>query len=233
MPSLAQRSADIELMDDLECSGPLIDVTLRELDVINQWLGGNAILLKAFKRLMKNHDHLHVADLGCGGGDQLRLLSDLAKKSSKKYSFTGIDANPNIVTYAKKNTSDHEDIDYLNADIFSEHTSFSNYHLITATLFYHHFTSEQLIAHLNSLHQEGIRYVIINDLHRHWLAYHSIKWITRLFSSSKMVKHDAPLSVARGFKKKELEDIINKSSGWHFTIRWKWAFRWLVTLERT
>ena len=52
----------------------------------------------------------------------------------------------------------------------------------------------------------------INDLHRHPLAYHSIRILTSLFSKSYLVKNDAPLSVLRGFKKKELEDLLIKQA---------------------
>ena len=68
----------------------------------------------------------------------------------------------------------------------------------------------------------------VNDLHRHPLAYHSIKLITSLFSKSYLVKNDAPLSVARGFKKDELIEILQQSSIIHYQLKWMWAFRWLL-----
>jgi hypothetical protein len=69
----------------------------------------------------------------------------------------------------------------------------------------------------------------INDLHRHSLAYHSIRLLTRLFSKSYLVKNDAPISVTRGFKKNELENFLINAGIADYTIQWKWAFRWLVT----
>jgi hypothetical protein len=54
--------------------------------------------------------------------------------------------------------------------------------------------------------------------------------ITKLFSRSSMVKFDAPLSVLRGFKKKELTEILQKASIEHYTLRWKWAFRWQLII---
>lgn len=69
----------------------------------------------------------------------------------------------------------------------------------------------------------------INDLQRHPLAYYSIKWITSLFSKSYLVKNDAPLSVARGFTKKEWIEIFRSAGISNFSIKWKWAFRYLIT----
>ena len=68
----------------------------------------------------------------------------------------------------------------------------------------------------------------INDLHRHPVAYLFIKIITKLFSKSYLVKNDAPLSVLRGFRKNEWQQIFEKSGITNYSIKWKWAFRYLV-----
>ena len=43
-----------------------------------------------------------------------------------------------------------------------------------------------------------------------------------------MVKYDAPLSVLRAFKRRELRKMLDAIAIENFTIRWKWAFRWQV-----
>ena len=55
MPDFSQRSAHIEIMDDLTSSGPVIDQTLYELEVINKWLGGNAVTLNGLEKLLKRN----------------------------------------------------------------------------------------------------------------------------------------------------------------------------------
>ena len=69
----------------------------------------------------------------------------------------------------------------------------------------------------------------INDLHRHAIAYYAIKILTKLFSKSYLVKNDAPLSVQRGFKRKDWEQLFAKAGIENFQCKWRWAFRWLVT----
>jgi hypothetical protein len=69
---------------------------------------------------------------------------------------------------------------------------------------------------------------VINDLQRHWFAYYSIKFLTRLLNGSALVKHDAPVSVLRGFRKSELEALIAAAKVKNVTISWKWAFRYLI-----
>jgi hypothetical protein len=63
------------------------------------------------------------------------------------------------------------------------------------------------------------------------LSYHYIRLLTSLFSKSYLVRHDAPLSVLRGFKKTELETLLEEAGISKYTIQWKWAFRWLVIVH--
>lgn len=96
--------------------------------------------------------------------------------------------------------------------------------------FCHHFEDDVLIDFLKQLRKQTRVAIIINDIHRHWFAYYSIKYLTGLFSKSYMVKYDAQLSVLRAFKKNELQLLIRKAGFDRFNIRWKWAFRFQVIL---
>ena len=100
--------------------------------------------------------------------------------------------------------------------------------IIFSSLFCHHFTEAELTAMLPWMKKNATLGFFINDLHRHTLAYYSIKWISSLFSKSYLVKNDAPLSVARGFTKNEWEQIFKMAGITHFSIYWKWAFRHLI-----
>ena len=227
MIDLSQRSDEEELMDDLLCEGPVVDQTLAELDVINRLLGGNQISIQAFKELIKNRtEPIHLVDLGCGSGDLMKVMADLCRKQGINATFTGIDANPNIVAYAQRHTKDYPEISYQCLNILSEAFREIQCDVIHGCLFCHHFTSAQLSQLFRTFKQMASEQVIINDLHRHPLAYYSIKWLTGWFSKSDMVKNDAAMSVARGFKRKELEAILNQAGIERTLLSWAWAFRW-------
>ncbi len=222
---LKHRSEELEIMDDLDISGPVIDQTLRELNTINRRLGGNQISISAFKNFAKGNE-IKLADLGCGGGD---IMAEMAKWSRKKdinASFVGIDANPHIVEYAKKNTRQYSEISYKPINIFSDDFQKEKFDLIHCCLFVHHFTTEELVVLFRQFKNQARLGVIINDLHRHPLAYWSILFLTSLFSKSSMVKNDASISVARGFKKREIIEIMDRAGISNYKLTWKWAFRW-------
>lgn len=233
MPDFSKRSEGIEIMDDLNCSGEVVDQTLRELEVINTWLGGNQVTINGIAKLFKHirsSKEITIIDVGCGGGDMLRLIDRWARKKNKKVKLIGIDANPNIIAFAKENLKDLPHIELKAIDIFSEEFQSLKCDIVIGTLFFHHFSQQQLGLFFTKLKKQVCVGVVINDIHRHTLAYHSIKMLTSLFSKSAMVKFDAPLSVLRAFTKSELKEILLNAGITPYTIQWKWAFRWQVVV---
>lgn len=234
MPDFSNRSDAVEIMDDLASSGEIINQTLHELDIINQLLGGNHITVRGLHGLLKKNrsaSSLHVVDLGCGSGEMLRIVARKFRKTNPQSTFTGIDANPNIVHYAQRHVSDFPEISIVAEDILGESFRAKNFDIILATLFFHHFSSTQLADIFKSLKKHARVGLVINDLHRHWLAYYAIKFLTKLFSKSAMVQHDAPLSVLRGFRKKELIEILQNGGIENYSLKWKWAFRWQLIIR--
>ena len=222
------RSYDEELMDDLESSGEVIEQTLRELETINRLLGGNQVTTNGLNALTKNDaaKTITIADLGCGGGDILKLVSKWASKKGKSVRLIGFDANPRIIAYAQKNCSAFDNITFEVQDIFSEEFKERQFDIIICTLFTHHFHENDLTRIFKQFKGQAKLGVVINDLHRHWLAYYSIKLLTQLFSKSEMVKYDGPLSVKRAFTRNELKSILQNAEISSYQLAWKWAFRW-------
>lgn len=223
---LKSRSSELEIMDDLNISGEVVDQTLRELNTINKTLGGNQISITAFKNITKSQKKIFLADLGCGGGDIMAEMALWSHKRGMDATFLGVDANPHIIRYAQQNTKANANISYQALNIFSEAFQEKKFDIIHCCLFLHHFSEEALVDLFKKFSQQARLGVIVNDLHRHPLAYWSIKLLTKCFSKSEMVRNDAAVSVARGFKKTELLTILKKAGIEDFTLSWKWAFRW-------
>src|SRR5688572_31284963 len=124
MPDFSIRSAEPEIMDDLNCSGHVLDRTLHELEIINKWLGGNRITIKSLDQLLPKYNReITIVDLGCGGGDMLRMIDSWGKNKNLKLNLIGIDANPNIVAFAKRNLLAYPHIQFKTLNRSEEHTS--------------------------------------------------------------------------------------------------------------
>lgn len=206
-----------------------MDQTLRELETINKWLGGNHVTINGIEKLLQRKhlkEELVIADLGCGGGDMLILVAEWAKKCRISVKLKGYDANPNIIEYARKNGLDYEEITFETKDIFSDTFKEESFDIVLCTLFTHHFKDDDLAKIFNQFQKQASLGVVINDLHRHPIAYFAIRLLTQFFSKSPMVKYDGPLSVRRAFRKADWHNILQQAGISNFYLRWKWAFRW-------
>ena len=230
MPSFTKRSYKKELLDGDKISFADIEQNMRELDNINHLLGGHQITLEGIKiliKICKEQKVLRIVEIGCGGGDNLRVIKNWAIKNNLAIELTGIDINEDCIIYAKS-VSVNAGINFICSDFRGVEFK-KKPHIIFSSLFCHHFTDEELVYMLRWLQQNSLTGFFINDLHRHPIAYYSIKLFTGLFSKSYLVKNDAPLSVQRSFKKKDLQRLFLAAGISDFSIEWRWAFRWLVT----
>ncbi|RZM09900.1 MAG: methyltransferase domain-containing protein [Pedobacter sp.] len=223
---LHTRSYEKELMDGDQIPFADMAQTLRELNTVNTRLGGHSITIDAVKDLWGDGKTIHICEIGCGGGDNLQAIHNHFKRKNVRVRFTGIDINQECISFAQQQYSE------LPAEwICSDYklASFTDKpDIIFSSLFCHHFTDDQIVQMLPWLQQNSARGFFINDLQRNRLAYYLIKYITKFFSKSYLVKNDACLSVARSFRKQEWMQLFRKAGIAAPEIRWRWAFRYLV-----
>lgn len=229
--STKKRTDKEELMDDFSIGGDLLRDTLDKLENINRWLGGNAMTVKSLKKVLKNHpkeQELTIADIGCGHGDILRDVAKFGRKNGYKMKLIGMDANPTAIAYANKLSTEFSELSFITEDIFSKEFKERTFDVVLATLFLHHFKEDPLVSFLeNTLKQTKIA-IVVNDLHRHTLAYYLFMLLS-VFIKNKMIIEDGLTSVLRGFKRKDLVKISQRIQV-KSQISWKWAFRfqWII-----
>jgi len=231
MPDFTCRSTQDEMMDDFTLGADVIDPIMDELEVINKRLGGYRVFYDAFGQIGL-HPGMSISDWGCGGGDSLREIAGWARNRRLELRLKGIDATPSAVDYARKHSASYPEISYALADVLSDRIDAEQFDVVISSLFTHHFKEADWIRLVRKMYSCARRAVIINDLHRHWFAYYAIGVLTRLFSKSPMVKHDSKVSVLRGFRRQELERMLEKAGITNYSIQWKWAFRWQVILYK-
>ncbi|SDR72747.1 hypothetical protein SAMN04515667_0461 [Formosa sp. Hel1_31_208] len=229
--STKYRSEKEEIMDDLNYSGPILHDALDKLAKINQWLGGNKVTIKGLQKVLLHHDKsqpITIVDLGCGGGDILREVSLYGKRNGFQFQLVGIDANQHTIDYAIASSADYEDITFRTIDIFSQEFKKLDYDVVLTTLFLHHFKEVELVSFLKPVLKKARYGIVVNDLHRHKLAYYLFKLLS-LTIRNRTIVEDGLTSVLRGFKRQELM-AISKELKTNYQIRWKWAFRfqWIL-----
>lgn len=232
MPNYKTRSTQSELMDGEIADKNELFVNLQELEKINVLTGGPKLGFAEIKRFLKNQkEEVHIVDIGFGAGDMLLYLLQNAHHFPCPIRLTGVDLMPETLEYIQQYHAElPQKVSLVICDYKEWFAKGNKADIVTANLFCHHLSDEELLQFFKILWGNVRLGAVINDLHRHPIAYHGIKIPTQLFSKSRFTKNDAPLSVLRGFKKKEWEELLNKSGVVHYDIQWKWAFRYLISI---
>jgi len=220
---LENRSLQKELLDAAGIPAADLFQNLRELDRINTLLGGYNITFSALKKVVQPDQGYILIDIGCGGGDTLKHIAKWRQRKKMDVQLIGIDLKPECIEYATRQQT-AQGIQFICDDYRNMFLHVPQIDIIHACLFCHHLDEGQLIELIHFALDRKI-ILLINDLERNTFAYFAIKILTALFSKSYLVKNDAPLSVARGFTKKEWITLLKKAGATHFSVRNKWAFR--------
>lgn len=221
------RSTQTELLDRDDTPAADLMLNMQELNTINTLLGGHRITLQGFKSLAAGRRRISVLEIGCGGGDNLRVIEAYCKEQGIEAELSGVDLQQDICSFAKaQNPALHIQCCDYRLSRFDTKPD-----IIFSSLFCHHFSDDALVTQLQWMRENARIGFFINDLHRHPLAYYSIRFLTALFSNSYLVKNDAPVSVARGFKKAEWQRIFAKAGLVYVVLKWKWAFRHLIVFR--
>ncbi len=217
-----QRSDTKELLDGSDIPTADLYQNLKELNVINNLLGGYRLTLQTLEKVLEKEKQYVLVDIGCGGGDTLKQIDRWNKEQKFQLLLSGIDLKEDCIAYARQNNA--ATIDFFCDDYRNVLHHIPKVDIIHACLFCHHLTELQIIE-LISFCRTNKMTLIINDLERNGFAYYSIKVLTQLFSKSYLVKNDAPLSVKRGFRLQEWNRIIQEASVTNYSITSRWAFR--------
>lgn len=228
------RSTEEEIMDDLDMSGDALISSLDQLAVINKWLGGNKLTIDGLQVLLKGQSKeqtISIVDLGCGNGDMLRRVADFGRKQGYQFQLLGIDANQATIDYGQQLSKDYPEISYRKENVLAQTFEQHTYDIAMCTLFLHHFEDAVALQLVQTLVKNARIGVLINDLHRHKLAYYLFKLIT-IGINNKMTREDGLTSVLKAFKRQDFQrfsEAINYKS----TITWRWAFRyqWIINKQ--
>lgn len=231
-------------MDDLSIVDDRLSRALDDLRLVNRFLGGTAL---SQKRLLDALDvtggaavlhperPLRILDVGCGGGDLAAALVRWGARAHRQVEVVGVDLNPATLNHARRwlDRKLPEDlaarVTLREADAFALPFPDDAFDAAHASLFLHHFPHAD-VAHLMAEMARVARVVVVNDLHRHPAAYHAIRVLARM-SPSEMFRHDAPLSVLRGFSRAELHRAA-RDAGLVHDLAWRWAFRWVLVARK-
>ena len=244
MPDYSIRSDGPELMDDLSIGGDELRQTLDQIATINGWLGGYRPSIAGVRKLLpRDATGFSLLDVGCGKGDTCQQIARWARRHKLDATLRGIDLHEDTINHARACLANAPGaaitpitpitpITFDVQDLF-EMPDEPVADIVHAAMVLHHFpgdTAKRALEKMSRLARIG---VVVNDIHRHWFAYRSINLLTGLLSRNRLVRNDAGVSVLRAFVRKEWRDLCDVPGYDPPDVRWRWAFRWQVTMPRS
>ena len=227
--NLTSRAPGPELMDSETVSEGDFAACLDDLHTVNILTRGAAptlAFLESATRDWPGGTPLRVMDCGFGRGDMLRAVHAFALRRGLEPVLTGLDLNPHSAALARARTPAGVVIDWRTGDIFDEPVGAHDF--IISALFAHHLDGDGVTHFVRWMEASAVRGWFVNDLHRHWLAYHGFRALSTAARWHRFVRHDGPLSVARAFTHADWARILSDAGVTGATVRWHLPFRLCV-----
>ncbi len=203
-----QRATAEELIDRPDCEPELAAASYRFMETVNSWFGGMRTVQRFLAVETAKHrtgSPLRILDIGSGSCDIPLAMSRWARAQGIPLHFTCLELSAHAFEIARAQLARAGDpaVQLLQQDIFT-HQPAEPYDFAVASMCFHHFSNEQIIALVQRLRTFVRSSLLINDLRRSSLSALGAGLLLAVSGSSAGVRHDALLSIRRGFKSNEL-----------------------------
>jgi SAM-dependent methyltransferase len=192
-------------MDDPRLDPQVYDRVLRDLGRVNGWTLAARPTIGFLRTASRGMVAFRLLDVGFGHGDMLRRIARWARRRGIAVDLVGVDLNPKSEVAARAVTPLSMPIDYRTGDYRDLPGPFD---FVISSLVAHHMTDDQLTAFIRFMESQATHGWLINDLHRHSLAYLGFPWLTRLIGAHRIVREDGQLSIARSFRPDDWRAIL-------------------------
>jgi len=228
---LDKRAVRPELMDDFSAGGDELREALRQLRMLNAMFGASGPTLYGVKRIWEKAGkpaRMKILDVGCGSGDVNRALLRWADRNGIHLSVILADVTEVACEEARRYYRNEPRIQIVRQDLFRLPEFGAD--IVTATQLLHHFPANDLAKVVRQLLNVSRIGVVINDIHRHPVPWTAVWLVTRLLSRNRYLRHDGPLSVAKGFRMAEWQFLDNIDMAAEWNASWRPLFRYAVTV---
>ena len=206
------RATATEFLDQPDCDPALAAASYRFMETVNGRFGGIRVVRRflAAETAGRPADApLRILDIGSGSCDIPLAVSRWARAHDIPMHFTCLEMAGFAVDIARGQLTRTGDpaVQLIREDVFI-HQPAEPYDCAVASMCFHHFSDAQILALLQRLRGFVLNSVLINDLRRSRLASLGARLL--LAGAPAEVRHDALLSIRRGFKISELRSLLRQ-----------------------
>jgi 2-polyprenyl-3-methyl-5-hydroxy-6-metoxy-1,4-benzoquinol methylase len=173
--------------------------SLADIVRINRLLGGHAVLRGRLREIVAPGESFTMLDVGAGSGD----AASVVLKEYPTASVFSLDYREHHVRSARG--------ERMVADAFRFPLRPASFDIVYAGLFLHHFKDEEVVRLLDGMKEIARRFVVINDLERHFLPYHFLPATRWMFGWDPITLHDGAASVQASFTAAEMRRLAERA----------------------
>jgi len=230
---MRHRSHEAELMDGENVSQAEFAACIEDLACVNTLTLARRPTLAFIDKALNatpNARPLTIVDVGFGAGDMLIAIERRVKRRGRHARLVGFDINPRSEPVARRLAGPGTEIDFRTGDVFDWPRS-EPIDIVVSSLVTHHMEDDEIIRFLTWMEESARLGWLVNDLHRHWFAYHAFQLLAAVMRWHRFVRHDGPLSIARAFRREDWQELL-QSAGTAGRAQVKWWFPFRYCVER-
>lgn len=193
-----------ELLDRDDGSEQDVVQSLDDLRRINRYLGGlRALTLHLFPRLRAAEGTLTCLDLGAGTAQLAAVIGRWARREQREARVIALDLSARHLALAREWAGEFQPL-LLQADAARLPLRHHTVDYVVSSLFLHHFSPDAAVELLRSSFAVARRGLVITDLVRAWPPLLAFSLLQPVFARSPITRHDAIVSMRRGYTTAEL-----------------------------
>lgn len=218
MPQFTARAFVPEHLDDPDVDPEILGRSLRFIRMVNARLGGASAALGHVRRWTRTwpaQRALRVLDLGTATADIPLALVRWGRRHGVAMQVTAVDNHARTLEFARRHLRESGESDgaiellELDARRLMDHFAPGSFDIVHAGMFLHHLPDVEIVTMLRIMDRLAARALIWNDLTRDPLSAVAVRVLT--LGLPTLVRHDAVVSVAKGFRKGEALDLARRA----------------------
>ena len=213
VPPLPRAEHAVEMLDGPAALDDL-SRSLAEVARLNALFGGRLITLAHVKRLIAaipGHRRVTVLDIGTGSADIPLALVRWARRAGRPMRVFALDRDLPTLGIASRAAAGYPEIIPIQGDALALPVRPQSVDVVISALTLHHLEPEQAIRFLVEMEAAARSGFVVNDLVRSRTAYALVWLATRVFTRTRMSRHDGPLSVRRAYTRNEVRALCEKA----------------------
>lgn len=207
-----ERARGEEFLDRPDSDPRLVETSYRFMHLVNRIGGGIRVVRRFLAEELADYPKGHtvrILDIGAADCHMPLVITQWAQQHGYQTEFTCLDQDTRATELAHEKLARARcgTIDVVKADAFTYEPQ-APFDYAMGSMTFHHFTDEEIDRLLTHLRGFVRRAVLINDLHRCLLNY-VVCYILAL-PLDRRIRHDALLSIRRGFQPAELRALLRR-----------------------